>query len=320
METFLVLEPGAFTTIQDAGRYGYQQFGVPVSGALDEFSFRVANLLVGNDETAAALEITFQGPKLEALSECVVAVTGAETPIRVNARPEVGWRSFAVHKGDVITIRAAQRGIRSYVAVSGGILVPEIMGSRSTYVGAGLGGLDGRALVTGDTLFREQAAAVPSAVSLPERFRPALSSEIALRAIPGPQDDYFDRGIDDFYATSFTVSAKADRMGYRLVGPEIKFKGGAPQSIISEPSMPGAVQIPPDGSPIILLVEQTAGGYAKIATVISPDLDVIAQARPGDRVRFERIDLATAHGVHRAWREKLRVVRGILQSGKSCVS
>jgi antagonist of KipI len=316
MDTFLVLEPGAFTTIQDTGRYGFQQFGVPVSGALDQFSFRIANLLVGNDETAAALEITFLGPKLEALTECVVAVTGADASIRVNDRSEAGWRPFVLHSGDVITIRAARQGVRSYVAVSGGILVPEIMGSRSTYVGGGLGGLEGRALVKGDMLCRGSAATVPAAVSLPESLRPSFSTEHLLRAIPGPQDDHFDEGLDLFYSTSFTVSAKADRMGCRLEGPEIKFKTGAPQSIISEPSMPGAVQVPPDGSPIILLVEQTAGGYAKIATVISPDLDVLAQARPGNRVRFERIDLETAHGAYRAWRERLRAVRDILESGK----
>ena len=291
MEVFKVLEPGPFTTIQDSGRYGYQQFGIPVSGALDTFSYLAANVLVGNPDNAAGLEITFMGPRLEALSDALVAVTGAEVPLFVNDQPQAMWTSFRVRRGDVINMKASPRGVRAYLAVAGGLLVPQVMGSRSTYTGGKIGGLDGRPLARGDRLHGGSPVSLNRVVSLPEDLRPKFSTEVTLRVLPGPQDDYFDTGLKVFFNSVFTVTSKADRMGYRLDGPIIEPKDGVPLSIISEPSLSGAVQIPTDGQPIILLVEQTASGYAKIATIITADLDVVAQARPGDKVRFARVDL-----------------------------
>ncbi len=309
MEMFRVLEPGPFTTVQDRGRFNFQQFGVPVSGALDRFSFHAANMLVGNPETAAVLETTFVGPRLEVLADGIVAVCGADVPIALNDRAQPGWKSFSVSRGDTISIRAARRGVRAYLAVRGGIDVPQVMGSRSTYVGGKLGGLEGRALVRGDILSRGPAAHDRLNRMIPPEFRPRFQTETMLRALPGPQDDYFDEGLDVFFSSEFTVSARADRMGYRLDGPVVSFRNDAPRSIISEPSISGAVQVPPDGRPIILLVEQTAGGYAKIATVISGDLDLVAQARPGDRIRFTRCDLAEAHRAYAAYRDALDLLR-----------
>jgi len=259
MEVFAILEPGAFTTVQDGGRYGYQQFGIPVSGALDMYSYLAANVLVGNSDNAAVLEITFTGPKMEVLSDAIVAVTGAEAPVLVNDAPRPTWTSFEVRRGDVLSVRAARKGVRAYLAVAGGISVPVIMGSRSTYTAGRIGGYSGRALAKGDRLHTESISGGRRLMSFPEELKPSLPNEIILRALPGPQDDYFESGLDAFFSSEFTVSSKADRMGYRLEGPSIELKEGVPRSIISEPSLSGAVQIPADGQPIILLVEQTAG-------------------------------------------------------------
>jgi antagonist of KipI len=312
MEMFRVLQPGAFTTIQDVGRYGYQQFGIPVSGALDMYSFRVANMLVGNPETAAVLECAFLGPKLEVLSEAAVAVTGADMPALVNGQIRDPWQTFVVRPGDVISFKPAQSGVRTYLAVAGGIDAPEVMGSRSTFVGARIGGLDGRALAKGDLLPRGPADHSYAARILPEEFRPLLESKITLRAMPGPQDDYFEEGLEIFFNSEFEVTSQADRMGYRLAGPVIPLKHGMPKTIISEPSVPGAVQVPPDGQPIIKLVELTVGGYAKIATVITPDLDLVAQERPGDSIHFTCVNLEEAHRVYFDYQEKLNCIRKLL--------
>jgi biotin-dependent carboxylase-like uncharacterized protein len=314
MEIFRVMEPGPFTTVQDLGRYGYQQFGVPVSGALDAYSARVANLLLGNPEGSALLEITFKGPKLQVLGESEVVVTGAELPVLLNDEPRPCWTGFPVRRGDLLSLKEAQAGLRAYLAVTGGIDVPLVMGSRSTYAAAKLGGYEGRPLAKGDLLSAGPAEASFKGLSLPAQYRPRHAKEISLRAVPGPQDDRFDSGLHLFFASAFKVSSKADRMGYRLVGPNVELKESVPRSIISEPCLPGGVQIPPDGQPIILLVEQTVGGYAKIATVISSDLPLVAQARPDDIVRFCRIDLRAAHKAALELEERLQALRAHLLS------
>ncbi len=313
MEMFRVLEPGPFTTVQDLGRWGFQQFGIPVSGALDRFSCRIANLLVDNPENAGVLEITFTGPKIEVLSEGMVAVTGADMPLHVNGMARALWEAFPVKAGDRISLRAAVNGVRAYLAVSGGILVPEVMGSRSTCVGGKFGGMKGRALAAGDILESGPDCFSRVPMSLPDEFRPEFCSEITLRTLPGPQDHYFDKGLELFLSSQFTVTPQADRIGYRLDGPIIRLKEEMPPSIISEPHVPGAVQVPADGRPIIVLVEQTVGGYAKIATVVSADLNILAQARPGNRVRFSRVDVAEAHRSYITHQEKLDRIRRILR-------
>lgn len=282
MEAFLVRAPGPFTTVQDRGRVDYQDMGVPVSGALDSFAFRAANWLVGNSPDCAVLEMTFMGAHLEVLCEADIAVTGAETRLKVNGRNEAGWTSLRVRPGDVLRMGAAESGCRSYLAVTGGIDVPLIMGSRSTYVGGKLGGLEGRPLRKNDVVKRGKGALLSSPRSFP--WVPEYSAEISLRAIPGTQVDCFHGSIDGFFDSAFTVTTQVDRMGYRLQGPEIQRDQGAPKSIISEPTAPGNVQVLTSGQPVILLVEQTLGGYTKIATVISPDLMKVAQAKPGDIV------------------------------------
>lgn len=312
MNTFLVIEPGPFSTIQDRGRWGYQQMGLPVSGALDPFAYRMANLLVDNPENAAVIELTILGPQLAVMQEVDIAVTGAEMEIKLNYKSVECWTSLRVKPGDMLTFQPVKKGCRGYLAVTGGIDVPEVMGSRSTYSGGKIGGYRGRPLRKGDILKSGPGKLLHRPRRLPKLHIPSYSGQVDLRAIPGPQDDFFQEGLETLFGSAYTVTEKADRMGYRLDGPEVMHREGAPQSIISEPTMPGGIQVPADHRPIVLLVEQTVGGYTKIATVISTDISRIAQATPGDTFRFERVDVETAHRILREQQEKLMTLVDLL--------
>lgn len=306
MDAFSILTPGGYTTVQDKGRYGYQQMGIPVSGVLDAFAFQAANLLVGNLKNAAAMEITVMGPRLEIAVETDIAVTGAQIGMTVNDQPVEGWKSFRVKPGDILDIQQVKSGCRAYLAISGGIDVPEVMGSRSTYAGGKIGGYHGRVLQAGDVVKCGQANRPAKLRKMPSEMIPEYPSEIVIRAIRGPQDDFFREGLDIIFQSDYMVSTKADRMGYRLQGPKIEIQKGMPKSIISEPTMPGGVQIPADEQPIILMVEQTVGGYTKIITVISVDLSKVAQATPGDTIRFEEVSLETAHSLYQEQLKQLQ--------------
>ena len=306
MDAFSVLTPGGYTTIQDQGRFGYQQMGIPVCGVLDAFAFHAANLLVANFRNAAVMEITVMGPRLEMMAEADLAVTGAEIGMTLNDQPIEAWKSFSVKPGDILDIQQVKSGCRAYLAVNGGIDVPEVMGSRSTYVGGNMGGYHGRLLKAGDVIKCGRAKRLPRMRQTPSDMIPSYPSEIVIRAIPGPQDDFFLEGLDIIFHSDFMVSTKADRMGYRLQGPKVEIRKGMPKSIISEPTMPGGVQIPPDEQPIILMVEQSVGGYTKIVTVISVDISKVAQATPGDTIRFERVSLETAHAIYQEQQKKLQ--------------
>jgi biotin-dependent carboxylase-like uncharacterized protein len=297
MDGIKILKPGGYTTIQDRGRFGFQHLGVPVSGVLDQFAFTMANLLVGNPENTAAMEITIMGPHLEIQKEMDIALTGAVMKITVNEQPQGQWRSIRVKPGDTVSIGQVTSGCRSYLAFNSNISLPEIMGSYSTYTGGKIGGFKGRPLQQGDVIETQGMHLLKKELSLPSNFIPSYQPQAVVRAIPGPQDDYFDDGFISLFESEFMVTAKADRMGYRLQGETIPIKEGMPKSIISEPAVPGSIQIPADEQPIILLVEQTVGGYAKIATVISSDLSKVAQTTPGDMIRFEKVDLDTAYDV-----------------------
>jgi len=316
VDTFLVITPGSFTTVQDKGRYGYQHVGIPVSGVLDSFACRAANLLVGNFEGSAVLETTIAGPQLAVLKETDIALTGAEMEAKLNYKPIENWKTIRVMPGDVLTFQQVKSGCRGYMAVSGGIEVPEVMGSMSTYVGGKIGGYDGRPLKKGDIVRRGDGPLLDTPRHLPKKWIPRYPDKIILRTVAGPQDDHFDEGLAKLFQSEFLVTPKADRMGYRLQGTPIEHRENVPKSIISEPTMPGGIQIPADGQPIILLVEQTVGGYTKIATVISSDIPKIAQATPGDRVCFEKIDLDTAHQLYREQQQKLEELAAHLSAGK----
>ncbi len=217
------------------------------------------------------------------------------------------WESIAVHSGDLLRFKGVRSGCRSYIALTGGIDVPMVMGSRSTYVAGKIGGIGGRPLTAGDRLSKGEGKEKPD-VRVPSSLIPTYPDEMEVRVILGPQDDYFGEGIQEFLHSTFKVSAKADRMGYRLEGDPIIHKDGVVKSIISEPSMPGGIQVPPDGQPIILLVEQTVGGYTKIATVISSDIGKVGQAKPGNRIRFRQVELEEAHAILREEEDKIKSV------------
>lgn len=305
---FEILDPGPMTTIQDRGRFGFQRFGIPLSGSLDKFSSHVANRLVGASDDSPVLEMTFIGPQMVALADCFVAVAGADMPMYVNGIEQRGWSSIEVHKGALVHFGPARKGLRSYLSVDGGICCKPLMGSCSTFVAAKLGGIDGGKLKKGQFLKAHEAIRVARPQTLPEEYRPTLSNNVTLRVLFGPQDDFFDKGLDTFVSSDYIVSPKSDRMGYRLQGPFIEFKNGSPMTIISEPSMPGCVQVPPDGQPIVLFVEQTVGGYAKIATIISADLDSLAQCRPGAKINFRLADLEQAQEAYVQYMKKLQQI------------
>jgi biotin-dependent carboxylase-like uncharacterized protein len=313
MEVFAVRNPGPMTTVQDLGRPAFLDRGVPLSGALDPFACRVANLLVGNPEEAAVLEITVMGPTLEVLAPADIALTGADMAMTINQEPVRGWRTARVNPGDVIRIPRALKGCRACLAVTGGIDVPLMMGSRSTFVRAHIGGVQGRGLIKGDILHRDAGTLLECPRDLPDEWIPHYAREILLKAVPGPQDDIFQNGIKEFFGATYQVTQQADRMGCRLQGAAVCHDEGSPESIVTEPTMPGNIQVPADGQPIILLVEQTSGGYAKIATVITADLSRVAQAMPGDTVRFERVTLENAHRLYREQQKKLQEIRKYLK-------
>jgi biotin-dependent carboxylase-like uncharacterized protein len=283
------LKPGSLTLIQDEGRWGYQAYGMPVAGAMDRYAYRVANLLAGNRRGAAALEMTMQGGTFRFSRKCLVAVCGADMQARVNDLAVPSWSAFYVPAGGVLCFDGVLTGCRTYLAVHGGFEVPPVLGSRSTYTRAAVGGVDGRPLKEGDVLSTGQDAfsgAVP--LSLPDRLVRRYDHEIALRVIMGPQDDMFTpAGVRTFLEGTYTISHEADRMGYRLEGPKIEHMDKA--DIISDALPLGAVQVPAHGLPLVMTADrQTTGGYAKIATVIGPDVSLLAQGKMGDTVRFSR--------------------------------
>ena len=311
-----MLEPGILTTIQDRGRYGFSQFGVPPSGALDTFSFRVANLLVGNQEGEVCLETTIMGLKLKALREVVVAITGGDLSPTLNGESLEMWRTHLLIEGDVIKFKKVRAGCRAYLAVSGGFVVPKIMGSGSTYLSGKFGGLEGRALKRGDILYTFDIQSPLSKLSLlfPSDWIPPLEKEVLLRVIPGPQNHHFtEKGFQTFCSSSYQVTPRCDRMGIRLEGPKIERRSDVEESIISESLISGAIQVPGDGKPIIILTELVTGGYTKIATVISTDLSKVAQLKPGDRIRFEPISIERAHLVLKKQEDIVQSFKDIIQ-------
>jgi biotin-dependent carboxylase-like uncharacterized protein len=306
---FEVLEPGILTTIQDLGRYGFSQFGVPPSGALDTFSFRAGNLLVGNGEEAACLETVLMGLKLMTLREVVISITGGDLWPTLNGEPLAMWRTHLLVEGDVIRFRKVRAGCRAYLAVSGGFIVPRIMGSSSTYLSGKFGGVEGRKLKRGDILYSLDISSSLNRLGLqfPINWISFPEKEVSLRVIPGPQDHHFtEGGFKTFCSSPYHVTSQCDRMGVRLEGPKIERRPDVEESIISEGLIGGAIQVPGDGKPIIILTELVTGGYTKIATIISTDLPRVAQLKPGDQVRFIPISIEEAYHLLREQEERLK--------------
>lgn len=307
-----IVDGGLLTTVQDLGRYGYQKIGVSPSGAMDTPSLRRANILVGNPDGAAALELTLRGPVVEFASETLIALCGADLTAKICDVEIPRDRAIAVRGGSLLTFGRAMAGCRAYLAVAGGIDVPVVMGSRSTYLRASIGGYEGRALRTGDDVAigtasplatRAMAAALsddaPVGFAPSQRYatnddpRPA-STETVIRYVAGPH--FGDLRAEDkqrWVGEVFEVSPQADRMGYRLRGPRLSWARS--EDVLSSAVTMGTVQLPLAGEPIVLMADrQTTGGYRVIAQVITADLPLVAQLKPGDRMRFTEVGLADA--------------------------
>ncbi|NLE77440.1 MAG: biotin-dependent carboxyltransferase [Chloroflexi bacterium] len=297
-----VRRPGLLTTVQDMGRYGYQKYGVPVAGAMDPFALQAANALVGNPLGAAALEITLVGPTLRAQEACTIAVAGGDLTPLLDGQPVPMWKAVAVPKGGAITFGGRRSGFRAYLAVAGGLAVPLVLGSRSTFLRGGFGGLEGRALKAGDRLpVGPTRAPVDGGRAMPVGDRPPYGDDVTVRVVLGPQDSYFTHeGLDRFLGSVYMVSPASDRMGYRLQGPEVTHRERT--QIISDGLPLGAVQVPPDRQPIVMMADhQTTGGYPKIGTVIAADIPLLAQCMPGlSQVCFAAVTLAEAQAAYRA--------------------
>ncbi len=296
MEVFEVLWPGPLATIQDLGRFSYQQYGVPPSGAMDGSALRIANRLLDNDERAAGLECTFSGPKLRFLNDTLITITGGDLAPLLNNHPLPMWEVVQVRKGDILSWRGMRTGCRAYLSVAGGIDIPMVLDSKSTCLRSTFGGLEGRALRTGDVL---KSVPVSSEKlehligrKVPRELIPEYKGFAEIRVILGPQADHFpEESIATFFDSEYTITPESDRMGYRLEGPEIKHKGKA--DTVSDGIPLGAVQVPGNCKPIILMVDrQVTGGYTKIATVITPDISKLGQMKPGDKIRFHEVSLS----------------------------
>jgi antagonist of KipI len=282
-----VIKPGMLTTVQDAGRWGYQSRGVPVAGPMDPVSHRVANALVGNDRDAALLEITLIGPDLEFEDERLVAVAGADFNLSLDDRQVPAYAPFTVAAGSRLRFGARRLGARAYLAVSGGIAVPPTLGSRSTHLVSAMGGVGGRALIAGDRLPLGDPSPSQGRALAPQRAIVALPDRHAtVRVLPGPQVDYFTPdALDVLQSAPYILAHNSDRMGFRLKGPRLTHARGA--DIISDATPLGVLQVPASGQPILLMADrQTTGGYPKIATVISADMTVAGQLAPDDSIAF----------------------------------
>ena len=300
--TASVQRAGFLTSVQDLGRTGFRQFGVSTSGALDSFALRVANLLVGNDEGATGLEITLGGLQLRFEDERIVAWCGGEFDVQIGSRALPAGHVAHLQKGDELKFGRAQIGCRCWLAISGGIDVPVILGSRSTDLRANFGGIEGRKLRDGDQLslgeFRRSETAATGGISswtAPHDWASPANRHPNLRFVRGVDWSRFDDvTIQRFTTQEFSISPDSDRMGVRLDGPDLKREDET--DLISEAVAPGTIQVPPSGKSILLLGDcQTIGGYPKIAHVITVDLGIAAQLRAGDGVRFLEVSLQDAH-------------------------
>ena len=308
-----IINPGMMTTVQDQGRAGYQQFGVSVSGAMCPRSAILANILVGNEDGEAVLECTMMGPQIRFDSANCIAITGGDLGPTVDGKPIENYRAIRVEAGQTLRFTMPKVGCRAFVAFAGGLDIEPVMGSRSTYMKARIGGVEGRKLQKEDVIrFRDPRPDLPKLDlrRMAPEFRPR--AEYTVRVVLGPQDDYFtDEGVKTFLSEVYTVTQEFDRMGCRFEGAVIQHKDGG--DIISDGISFGAVQVPASGKPIVMLGDrQTTGGYTKIANVITADFRILAQLKAGDKVRFEKVSINAAQDALIAQRKALKCLRGAL--------
>ena len=294
MGTLRIIKPGMLTTIQDRGRWGLQAHGVPVAGPMDPVSHRLANAIVGNEPGAATLEVTLLGPEIAFDEDRAVAVAGAEFNIAAGDRPVPMHTRVLVPARTPLRFGARQRGARAYVAIAGGIAVTPTLGSRATHLISAMGGLEGRPLRAGDCLPLGEVRPARRPQPVPSVLTAMPQGEARIRVLPGPQGDYFvPSAIEVLQSAPYVVGPQSDRMGYRLDGPRLEHARGA--DIISDATPLGVLQVPASGQPILLMADrQTAGGYPKIATVITADMHPAGQLAPGDRITFAVCSLREA--------------------------
>jgi antagonist of KipI len=309
-----VLRAGILSTLQDLGRWGHQRYGVPVSGVMDEYSHRLANILVGNDENEATIEMTLVGPGFTLTRDALLAVCGGDFEARVNGETLPKARPVLVRAGSALDFAACRRGCRAYVAVAGGFQVEPVLGSRSTFLRGGFGGWQGRALKRGDLLptldpdpsffpslhqklGSRRAAMVHPGWSATERVELLMPWPWVLRFIPGQHWPLFSEETRErFIHGEYRVGSNSDRQGYRLMGPLLV--PSEPVSLVSAGVTFGTIQVPPDGEPIVLMASrQTTGGYPRLGEVTSVDVSLLAQVPPGAGVRFRPVNLADAQGL-----------------------
>lgn len=317
-----VLQPGLSTTVQDRGRIGYYDVGIPPSGALDQYSLIAANLLVGNDDDAAALECVYLGPQLRFSAPTVVAVTGAEMTPRVNGEERPLWESFPVGAGDVLDFAYLSAGARAYVGVAGGIDVAAVLGSRSTYALGAMGGLGGRTLQAGDTLPTPADVKGEPARSVGADLRPEIGPSAEIRVLMGLYDYRLtDAGRRAFLDAEWTLTPVADRIGFRYRGAELEFvereqpfgAGSDPSNIVDAPYPIGSIQIPGGVEPIILHRDAVSGGgYAMVGTVISSDMDRVGQSAPNTKTHFVEVDLDGALAARKDYKARIGRLREAL--------
>ncbi|MBA3793436.1 MAG: biotin-dependent carboxyltransferase [Rubrobacter sp.] len=319
-----VKSPGLLTTVQDTGRFGEYAIGMPPSGAMDVFSYQVGNYLVGNDDGAAGLEITYFGPELEFTEDAVIAVTGAEMPSKINGEEAPTWETLQVSEGDVLSFDYLKNGARSYLAVAGGIDAPVFMHSRSTYTLIGLGGHEGRALQEGDELQLGEARNGEAQIGkrVEDRHIPTYTKETELRVIIGLASYRLtEESMKEFLNVEWTVTPDADRVGYRYRGGELGFvereqpagAGSDPANVVDFGYPIGSIQVPGGVEPIVLMNDAvTGGGYATIGTVISADRDRLAQSKTNDKTRFRSIGLQEALEAREDRRKRLAEIRDAL--------
>lgn len=320
-----VIKRGLFVTVQDLGRKGFAKFGIGKSGVMDGFAFRIANWLVGNGAEEAALEVTWSGFSVRFHQNTLVSITGADLSPESGGMPVPMWRPVWFRRGSELTFKRPVTGCRAYVAAAGGLDVPEVLGSRSTYLRGGIGGMDGKALQTGDVIpIRQSAQSGSSTKGSPkfeehEVFRTVNWSAAPWRSYirPNPvirvtkglqQGDFREEDLRHFYEGSYRVKPESDRMGYRLSGPSLALRSS--REYVSEGVTDGTVQVPADGQPIILMADrQTLGGYPKIAQVVTADLPKVAQLSPGDVIRFREISIEEAEGLYLEQEQGLRLLK-----------
>jgi biotin-dependent carboxylase-like uncharacterized protein len=321
-----VVEPGIFTTIQDLGRKGYFASGIPPSGAMDRFALRMGNLLVKNSIDEAGIEMTAIGMKARVLKETVIALAGAQFSAKLNGNAIPLWQTIYLKEGDLLSIEKPRSGWRGYLCIAGGMDVPPVLGSKSTYTLGGLGGIRGRTLKKGDLI----PAGIPRSSldtlkgrKVKESVLPEAGSEKELRVVLGPQDDHVKgESIEVFLNTPYQVSLRSNRVGYRFEGPQLFFKerpesrdaGLDPSNIVDDGNAIGAIQIPAGKEPICLGVDGvTMGGYVKIACLITADMDRMAQLKPKDLARFRSVTVEEARSILLQSIEKVReenILRG----------